>query len=373
MSETKFYTVIELAEKVGVPRTTINDWLGKYSTYIDYAMQGKRRVYSENTLQILLNVSKMREGGMSSFDIEKKLAETCAVHPEPEPETPAAAPEPSSAEPASGEGLVPVTNQNDSEAYALIAQQQTEEITNLLGERFRDILSKMDSMEDKAHKNAVRAWFFFALTSILIILLCIGGYFAWQFAHDMEQASLRKDHSIEELQTNTAKLQEHSANLTTQMQDLLNEIPEQKKAFDKALQENKANYEKRHEAELAAEREKFAAEQLVKLKEMETLNLKIQNAEQQKAAKEQEIKALNAQIQNAEQQKIAQEKEMKALRDEMKKQQAADKKQQEAILKEIAELRKQAESARNERKEMSREPVKKPVTSPEEPNNAAQK
>ena len=44
MGTEKKYSVIELAELLGVPRTTINDWRSKYSMYIDFTVQGKRRV-----------------------------------------------------------------------------------------------------------------------------------------------------------------------------------------------------------------------------------------------------------------------------------------------------------------------------------------
>ena len=56
----KYYTVMELAERVGVPRTTINDWLSRYAPYIDFTMQGKRRIYSENTLSVLLRKAMFR-------------------------------------------------------------------------------------------------------------------------------------------------------------------------------------------------------------------------------------------------------------------------------------------------------------------------
>ena len=82
MTEAKCYTVMELAEKVGVPRTTINDWLGKYSTYIGFVMQGKRRVYTETTLSVLLKVSELRAAMKSSFEIEQELASIYAIHPE---------------------------------------------------------------------------------------------------------------------------------------------------------------------------------------------------------------------------------------------------------------------------------------------------
>ena len=47
---TNLYSISDLAEQVGVPRTTITDWLGKYSRFIELQTQGRRRFYTERTL-----------------------------------------------------------------------------------------------------------------------------------------------------------------------------------------------------------------------------------------------------------------------------------------------------------------------------------
>ena len=72
--EGKNYTVIELAEQVGVPRTTINDWLSRYSQYIETAVQGKRKVYPESALAVLREIALMRNAGKAFADIEAELA-----------------------------------------------------------------------------------------------------------------------------------------------------------------------------------------------------------------------------------------------------------------------------------------------------------
>ena len=267
MSDPVFFTVMELAEKVGVPRTTINDWLNKYSTYIEYTMQGKRRIYSENTLKILIKVSELRNAGTSSFDIEQVLSKTFAIHPETAEteEEPAVSPaEPSSAPEKTGETSLPA-----SIDYAAVVRTQTNEITGLLGERFQDILSKMDSLEDKARKNAVRAWYFSAFAAILIVLLGIGGYAAWKYQQRQEAESVKKEQALHELHIQTQSLQEKGISMEDQIRKLQEELPAQREAFGKALVEMQQNADRRREAEIAAEREKFASMQLAHVHELE--------------------------------------------------------------------------------------------------------
>ena len=73
---------MELASLVGVPRTTINDWLGKYSLYISAVQQGKRKVYPESSLAVLKEIAQFRNEGFSFPEIGEKLAENHPVHPE---------------------------------------------------------------------------------------------------------------------------------------------------------------------------------------------------------------------------------------------------------------------------------------------------
>lgn len=297
MTEAKCYTVMELAEKVGVPRTTINDWLGKYSTYIGFVMQGKRRVYTENTLSVLLKVSELRAAMKSSFEIEQELAAIYAIHPEFAEEVveeqPAAQDDNTGLNETVTETLPqPMNSQISAEEYALAVKQQTDELTSLLGERFRDILTKMDDIEDNAKKNGTRAKLFSLLTILLILVILLGGHYFWQLTEKMHKASMQKDKSIQELQTKTQDLRARTQALQAgtdamnkNLQQILKDIPAQQKAFDKALKENKESYEKLQ----AAERDRFAAEQLTRLKEMEQLKQKLKEAEDARKNAEQSL------------------------------------------------------------------------------------
>lgn len=297
MSEAKCYTVMELAEKVGVPRTTINDWLGKYSTYIGFVMQGKRRVYTESTLSVLLKVSELRAAMKSSFEIEQELAAIYAIHPEfaeeniPDQKNDVKT---ESAQPETVMETLPqtVNPQVSAEEYALAVKQQTEELASLLGDRFRDILTKMDDIEDKAKKNENRAKLFSLLTILLILVLLLGGHYFWRFAEKMHAASIQKDQSIEDLQKKSLDLRKRTQQLQTgnemmnkNIQQILKDIPAQQKAFDRALKDNKVVYEKMR----AADRDRFAAEQLARLKEMERLKFQLKAAEEAKKKAEQSL------------------------------------------------------------------------------------
>ena len=202
MTQEKYYTVMELAERIGVPRTTINDWLNRYAQYMDFTMQGKRRIYSENTLSVLLRISQLRASGSSSFQIESELAASYAVHPETADETTVQSAAKSetregSPEAASSEPPSPVST--DGAASVPPASQKTALIRNpagdpavLLNERFREMLEKMDAVEKRSRTSSFRAWFFFSFAAILAILLGIAGFFAHRLLRDMEkEASAR--------------------------------------------------------------------------------------------------------------------------------------------------------------------------------------
>ena len=76
------YSAAGLATALGVPRTTINDWLTRYENYIDSETIGKRKVYSANTLAVLQEVASLRDAGKSGPEIEVLLADTHGVKPE---------------------------------------------------------------------------------------------------------------------------------------------------------------------------------------------------------------------------------------------------------------------------------------------------
>lgn len=77
-----FFSVSELGEKLGVPRTTINDYLARYGLYIEFEIHGKRKVYTEKSLEILRDIANMRAQGLAFYDIEQALMQKYPVQPD---------------------------------------------------------------------------------------------------------------------------------------------------------------------------------------------------------------------------------------------------------------------------------------------------
>ena len=111
--ETVRYTVMELSDHLGVKRTTVNDWLTKYAMYIESSVQGKRKTYTERSLEVLKTIARLRGDGLSSFEIESKLSELFAVHPLA-----------SSPEPAEKPAPVSVSPEDEKKENASAAQEQ---------------------------------------------------------------------------------------------------------------------------------------------------------------------------------------------------------------------------------------------------------
>ena len=86
-NQNNFYSVSDLAARLNVPRTTINDWLKKFDRYIDFEMRGRRKVYTDASLDVLKIISSAKDQGMPLADLEKELAAKCAVRPEISPLT----------------------------------------------------------------------------------------------------------------------------------------------------------------------------------------------------------------------------------------------------------------------------------------------
>ena len=88
------YSAAALAAQLNVPRTTINDWLSRYEDFIDVEMLGKRKVYSQRSLEVLQTVQRLRDEGKTGVEISLFLSQNYGINPEVTVESaPAAAPE----------------------------------------------------------------------------------------------------------------------------------------------------------------------------------------------------------------------------------------------------------------------------------------
>ena len=315
----KNYTVMELAEQIGVPRTTINDWLARYSQYIDSTLQGKRKVYPESALAVLREIAALRNSGKSFPEIETELSAKHPIRAVPVPPQeekteakPSAAPDPASeAKPGTGE---------NSSGFAVIARQQSEEIGRLIGESFRNMEQRIQGLEKLSAAQRRLSYLWLTACICFAVLLAATGYWAWirmrvageenrQLRDQQAATSARLQFEGEEnrrlrdqqaastaeltrLQQQSVTLDARNRNFQANIAKLQSELQQQKKDFDQNIRAEKERLTELHRAQektlaaerdqarlqvreqetrLALEKEKFAAERLKLLKELEAL------------------------------------------------------------------------------------------------------
>lgn len=138
------YSVAALAAALNVPRTTVNDWLTRYESFVEAVSVGKRKAYSEQTLKVLQEVARLRDQGKTGAEIEGALEQSLGVTPEiapeklesvePAAENPAPAGEkadaPAGESPASQLPAVKKFEENAMELAAFIAELRKEQVAN---------------------------------------------------------------------------------------------------------------------------------------------------------------------------------------------------------------------------------------------------
>lgn len=297
--EGKNYTVIELAEQIGVPRTTINDWLARYSQYIDSVAQGKRKVYPDSALSVLKEVAAMRNSGKSFTEIEKELSAKHPIHAVPVPPQEEEKKAPAAEETAGKTAADNPQQPNNNEGFAVIARQQSEEIGRLIGESFRNMDQRIQELEKLSSAQRRMSYFWLAACFLFLILLAGGSFLAWHFLDNAKQENNRlirqqteDTRTITALKEQSVSLIAGNKNFQANIAKLESELKQQKKEFDQSMKTEKQRLTELHltqekvllserdeartkvreqEARLSLEKEKFAAERLKLLQEMEAL------------------------------------------------------------------------------------------------------
>ena len=316
--EIKNYTVMELAEAVGVPRTTINDWLSKYSQFVSYSVQGKRRIYSATTLEMLKSVSSLRTQGLSSFDIETELAKLYPLHgetvpppmetpplpmektPDPVPDAPEQAG--TSIQPPSGAltlaQMPPILTE---ERFALLVKENRELAQKDMDNRFQTMLDTMDKLGAEAGKARHSARMAYIAVTVMIFVFTSGMFLAWFYAQEIRTDADNKFNNIKEesfalykndMDTLKDTAEKQSAAFSDSLSGVSDEakalrdtvtrletgLPEQRKAFEKLISDTKNSLEQaiRQRDEAAAKREAASRaeyEKNVKAKNDEILSI----------------------------------------------------------------------------------------------------
>ena len=184
----KNYTVMELAEQIGVPRTTINDWLARYSMYIDTVTQGKRKVYPETALAVLREVAALRSAGRGFAEIETELAAKHPIQAVPLPPQEEAKPGAKNDEkPSEGTAAQPDPAASGEGGTALVPRQQTEEIGRLIGESFRNMDQRIKELEGISAAQRKMTYLWQIICVLFLIFLAVGGYLALRLMNQAKE------------------------------------------------------------------------------------------------------------------------------------------------------------------------------------------
>jgi len=67
------YTLKKIAEKVGIPESTIRYYRDRHKGFVPYIGKGRRRRYTQESLDILLRICAYADENLNAFDIEERL------------------------------------------------------------------------------------------------------------------------------------------------------------------------------------------------------------------------------------------------------------------------------------------------------------
>ncbi len=345
----KLYSISDLADQVGVPRTTITDWLGKYARFVELQTQGRRRFYTDRTLSVLCKVAELRTAGRSIGDIDGELERTFPVHPTVEPpEGQGAASGPS----ANSSGPEAASLNMNMQNYPLMKQENFDELYDMLGSKFADLCDAMSSVERKADTSARRLRVMLAVAILIIVVLA--GFLALFYVnflvqHDNTAASrdaasaiaalsagtetrenaLRADigglsgsmsglagsvsgmegrvsgmeSSVSGLAGSVSGMEGRVSNINDELQKLRADLPAQRAAFEAAIEEMRRAsgsaleaQQAQFEARIALEKEQFAAERLKLLQQIESLQGRLDQEAGNEPARDEEIRRLREEL-----------------------------------------------------------------------------
>lgn len=330
------YSISDLADQVGVPRTTITDWLGKYARFIELQTQGRRRFYTDRTLSVLCKVAELRTAGRSIGDIDGELERIFPVHPTVEPPDAADGTEPASAgNPAGPDAANPGA---DPRNYPVVKQENFDELYDLLGSKFTDLCDAMSAVNRKADASARRLRLMLAAAVMIIVVLAgvlalfyvnflvqrdntaasrdaASAIAALTAGSETRENALRTDvgnlsgsvsglaGSVSGMEGRVTNLAGNVSGMNDEIQKLRADLPAQRAAFEAAIEEMKKAsgsameaQQAQFEARIALEKEQFAAERLKLLQQIESLQEQLKRAAENEPARDEEIRKLRDEL-----------------------------------------------------------------------------
>jgi len=345
------YSISDLADQVGVPRTTITDWLGKYARFMELRTQGRRRFYTDRTLSVLCKIAELRTAGRSLGDIDGELERVFPVHPTVEPPDSAEHPAGSGAGPAAPAGAEP----SGQQTYPVMKQETPDELYDLLGAKFADLCDAMSAVDRKADASARRLRLMLAAAVMTIVVLA--GLLALFYVNFLVQRdntaasrdaataiavlsagsetrenALRADvggltgsvsglaGSVSGMEGRVSGLAGSVSGMNDELQKLRADLPAQRAAFEAAIEEMKRSsgsaleaQKAQFEAQIALEKEVFAAERLKLLQQIDSLQERLNQAVSSEPARAEELRKLRDELAT----QTERGKDVERLRDEL--------------------------------------------------------
>ena len=315
--ETKSYLASDLANELGVARSTVNDWLSRYADYLETENRGKRRAYSEKSLRILREISEFRNNGLSSFEIEQQLAARYGLRPEvTAPQMPPAGPAASSvkaagepirgaadeaegaasvASAAPGAGEAPSTPdgggaaaENAGDAALPMVRPAFEAVTMQINREFEKLASQLEVWEAERRRLLWRLRLLSAVIAggavLLMAAIALTARFLYVELADQRAAdsaevaalgtamsgevdALRNeqrravDASEKKLAEVTVLLDRSRSDFQRSLAELESELALQRQGFEETLKKLESAVATRHEAEVIRLKEEFARRQ----------------------------------------------------------------------------------------------------------------
>ena len=277
--KTENYSAAALAAELGVPRTTLNDWLTRYDSYIDVQLSGKRKVYSAGTLEVLREVARLRDEGKSAAEIENFLEQHHGVTPEFAVESPRQTNAAAATEDASGD--VAASDGQAADTPQLPSVKKFEENAMELAAFISELRKEQEANKKRSHWTA-----FMLLLVIIVLVIMLGAAVKavrMQFAERQLEAvrmqqtleKLNQDFSAELKAQEKLRQQERlaaeksAALLKNELLKLQQANAEEVKRLAQQLADDRKNMQKellKQEKEL---KNKSAAERKLLLKKME--------------------------------------------------------------------------------------------------------
>ena len=288
-TENRRFLASDLSQELELPRSTINDWLTRYAEYLESENRGKRRFYSEKSLNILREIAELRNAGKSSFEIEQQLAARYGIRPEvahpEEPETAVAEAPTAPRDPEENSASAP----GEGETLPML-RPAFDEMSSQFTREFTALAAKFEELERERRRMFRRMWFAgLAIMAAALLLLLLLGAALWTLHGKFERskaestaamATLTRDgeklsgqlESIRaEQRRETEKLgvmlDRSRADFQRNAERLGSELAEQRTGFEHRIAELSADAEKKLQTETLRLKEEFARKQQQELRE----------------------------------------------------------------------------------------------------------